>query len=55
MATAKALAKNGEDTCSLLYKPDLMLNPLRLICVLEVLRRQKNKFKKYYTLYRVSF
>jgi len=25
-----------------------MWNPLRLICVLEVLRRQKAKFKKYY-------
>ena len=48
VAQAKALAKNGEDTCSLLYKPDLMWNPLRLICVLEVLRRQKAKFKKYY-------
>ncbi len=48
VAAAKALAKNGEDTCSLLYKPDLLWNPLRLICVLEVLRRQKSKFKKYY-------
>ncbi len=25
-----------------------MWNPMRLICVLEVLRRQKQKFKKYY-------
>ena len=48
VVTAKALAKNGEDTSSLLYKPDLMWNPMRLICVLEVLRRQKQKFKKYY-------
>lgn len=48
VATARALAKAGEDTSSLLYKPDLMWNPMRLICVLEVLRRQKGKFKKYY-------
>ena len=48
VATAKSLAKAGKDTSSLLYKPDLMWNPMRLICVLEVLRRQKGKFKKYY-------
>ncbi len=48
VATAKALAKNKEDTSSLLYRPDLRFNPMRLICVLEVLRRQKQKFKKYY-------
>lgn len=48
VAAAKALAKAGKDTSSLLYKPDLMWNPMRLICVLEVLRRQKGKFKKYY-------
>ncbi len=48
VAAAKELAKAGKDTSSLLYKPDLMWNPMRLICVLEVLRRQKGKFKKYY-------
>jgi len=46
--TAKSLAKAGQDTSSLLYWPDLSFNPMRLICVLEVLRRQKGKFKKYY-------
>ncbi len=45
---ARALARAGEETSSLLYPPDLFLNPLRLVCVLEVLRRQKKKFKKYY-------
>ncbi len=48
VARAKALAKAGEETSSLLYAPDLWFNPLRLVCVLEVLRRQKKKFKIYY-------
>lgn len=45
---AKTLAKNGNDTCSILYKYDLRFNPLRTLCVLEQLRRQKKKFKIYY-------
>ena len=46
--TARTLQKSGEDTSSLLYKPDLRWNPMRFICVMEILRRQKKKFKKYY-------
>jgi len=45
---AKALKKAGKSTSSLLYKFDLRLNPLRTVCVLEMLRRQKKKFKVYY-------
>ncbi len=45
---AKTLAENGNDTCSLLYKYDMKLNPMRTLCVLEQLRRQKKKFKTYY-------
>lgn len=45
---ARELAKAKKDTCSLLYKYDLRLNPLRTLCVLEQLRRQKKKFKIYY-------
>jgi len=46
--TAKALAKEGLDYSSILYKPDLRWNPLRLVCVLEQLRRQKKKYALYY-------
>lgn len=46
--TARTLQKSREDTSSLLYKPDLRWNPMRFICVMEILRRQKKKFKKYY-------
>lgn len=45
---AKALAAAGQESCSLLYKPDLRLNPLRWLCVQEQLRRQRGKFATYY-------
>lgn len=45
---AKSLKKEGKSTSSLLYGYDLSMNPLRLVCVLEMLRRQKKKFKIYY-------
>lgn len=46
--TAKKLDKAGLEYSSVWYKPDLWLNPLRFICVVEQLRRQKKKFKVYY-------
>ena len=46
--TARKLAKNGKHYSSILYRPDICMNPLRLICVLEQLRRQKKKYKIYY-------
>jgi len=49
---AKALDKKGLSTCALLYAPDLHFNPLRLACVLEVLRRQKKKYAQYCPKYR---
>ena len=48
VARAKALKAQGKEACSLLYKPDLMWNPVRYACVLEQLRRQFKKFKTYY-------
>ncbi len=48
IAQAKALCKAGKETSSLWYKPDFRGNPLRFICVVESLRRQIGKFKKYY-------
>ena len=45
---AKKLAKEGCEYSSVWYTPDMRFNPLRIICVLEQLRRQKGKFKKYY-------
>ena len=48
MKTARDLARRGKHTSSLWYVKDICLNPLRLICVVEVLRRQGKKFKKYY-------
>ena len=45
---AKELEKKGMSTCSLKYKKDLSLNPLRTVCVAEQLRRQIKKFKTYY-------
>ena len=48
VARAKALKAQGREACSLLYKPDLMWNPVRYACVLEQLRRQFKKFKTYY-------
>ena len=48
VARAKALKTQHKEACSLLYKPDLLWNPVRYACVLEQLRRQFKKFKKYY-------
>ena len=45
---AKALAKAGDESSSVWYKPDMAWNPLRTICVLEQLRRQKKKYAVYY-------
>ena len=45
---AKKLAKEGREYSSVWYTPDMRFNPLRIVCVLEQLRRQKGKFKKYY-------
>lgn len=45
---AKELERAGKETSSLWYVPDLSMNPLRFICVCEMLRRQKKKFAKYY-------
>lgn len=45
--TARDLKKEGHSSCSLIYKYDLHLNPLRLACVAEQLRRQKKKYKLY--------
>ena len=44
---AKRLTKEGKEFSSLWYPKDFK-NPLRLVCVLEVLRRQNEKYKKYY-------
>ncbi len=46
--TAKQLNKSGLESSSVWYKPDLWMNPLRFVCVVEQLRRQKKKFKVYY-------
>ena len=48
VARAKALKKQGKETSSLWYAPDLVTNPLRLILVAETLRRQFGKYKTYY-------
>lgn len=45
---AKKLAREGREYSSVWYTPDMRFNPLRTLCVLEQLRRQKGKFKKYY-------
>ena len=52
VSKAKALAKAGKTSSSLLYRPDLCMNPLRLICVLEILRRQNKKYARYCKKYR---
>jgi len=44
---AKALQASGKEMSSLWYPADMCKNPLRLICVLEQLRRQKKKYKIY--------
>ena len=48
VARAKALAKEGRESSSVWYRPDMAWNPMRTICVLEQLRRQKKKFAVYY-------
>ena len=48
VARARALRRAGRESSSLWYKPDLRANPLRFLCVCEVLRRQRGKFRKYY-------
>jgi len=52
VARAKALKAQGKEACSLLYKPDLLWNPVRYACVLEQLRRQFKKFKTYYPVHK---
>lgn len=47
LADAKRLKKAGRSTSSLWYAPDLRFNPKRLVWVLEHLRRQHGKYKKY--------
>lgn len=49
---AKALAKAGKTSSSLLYRPDLCMNPMRLVCALEILRRQNKKYARYCKKYR---
>jgi len=48
IAAAKTLAGEGAESSPLWYGPDLRFNPLRWICVCEMLRRQKKKFRIYY-------
>lgn len=45
---AKRLDAAGKGYSSVVYRPDLCLNPMRIVCVLEQLRRQKKKYKIYY-------
>ncbi len=52
VARAKALTRAGKESSSLWYPADMLKNPLRLICVLEQLRRQKKKYKTYCKKYR---
>lgn len=49
---AKALTKAGKESSSLWYPADMLKSPLRLICVLEQLRRQKKKYATYCKKYR---
>ena len=44
---AKKLDRDGKSSSSLWYKPDL-ISPLRFACVSEQMRRQNEKYKKYY-------
>ncbi len=46
--TAKQLDRAGFGYSSVWYAPDFKFNPLRFLCVVEQLRRQKKKFKIYY-------
>ncbi len=47
VAKAKALAAAGKETSSLWYTPDISRSPMRLACVITMLRRQKKKFRMY--------
>ncbi len=48
VAEAKMLAKEGNESSSIWYRHDMkIINPLRVICVIEQLRRQKKKYKIY--------
>ncbi len=47
-ARAKVLKREGHATCSLKYTYDLRGNLLRQLCVLEQLRRQRGKFRRFY-------
>lgn len=49
---AKSLDRAGDAFSSLWYPPDMYKSPLRFLCVLEQLRRQKNKYKTYCKKYR---
>ena len=49
---AKALTKAGKESSSLWYPADMLKSPLRLLCVLEQLRRQKKKYRTYCKKYR---
>ena len=51
-AKVTELKAQGKEACSLLYKPDLLWNPVRYACVLEQLRRQFKKFKTYYPVHK---
>ena len=45
---AKELDKEGLGYSSVWYTPDFRFNPMRFICVVEQLRRQKKKYEIYY-------
>lgn len=47
VSRAKELTKAGKESSSIWYKADMLLNPIRTLCVLEQLRRQKKKYKIY--------
>ncbi|MBQ8401847.1 MAG: ATP-grasp domain-containing protein [Clostridia bacterium] len=49
---AKALTTAGKESSSLWYPADMLKSPLRLLCVLEQLRRQKKKYRTYCKKYR---
>lgn len=49
---AKSLDRAGAEYSSLWYPPDMCRSPLRLVCVLEQLRRQKKKYRTYCQKYR---
>ncbi len=47
VSLAKKLDSEKKSVSSLLYSYDLTRRPLRLLCVLEMLRRERVKYKKY--------